>query len=50
VTVRWPNGTVDALRGIPANRHVVIEEGSGIVAEAVEGGVHFRMLLGKSRV
>jgi hypothetical protein len=28
VTVRWPRGTVDAVRDIPANRHVVIEEGS----------------------
>jgi hypothetical protein len=30
VTVRWPTGTVDTLRGIPANCHVVIEEGSGM--------------------
>ncbi|HXA06849.1 MAG TPA: CRTAC1 family protein [Bryobacteraceae bacterium] len=30
VTVRWPSGTVDTMRGIPADRHVVIEEGSGI--------------------
>jgi len=27
VTVRWPNGTVDRISGIPANRHVILEEG-----------------------
>ncbi len=30
VTVRWPSGTVDTVRGIPADRHVVIEEGAGM--------------------
>jgi hypothetical protein len=29
VTVFWPSGTVDTVRDIPADRHVVIEEGSG---------------------
>jgi hypothetical protein len=28
VTVRWPSGTVDRMTGIPANRHVVIQEGT----------------------
>ena len=28
VTVRWPSGTVDVVSGIPANRLVVIEEGT----------------------
>jgi hypothetical protein len=28
LTVRWLSGIVDTLRGIPADRHVVIEEGS----------------------
>ncbi len=29
LTVRWPSGTVDTVRNIPADRHVVIEEGTG---------------------
>ena len=29
VTVFWPSATVDTLRDVPADRHVVIEEGSG---------------------
>jgi enediyne biosynthesis protein E4 len=29
VTVFWPSGRVDTVRDIPADRHVVIEEGSG---------------------
>jgi enediyne biosynthesis protein E4 len=28
ITIRWPSGAVDRLSGIPADRHVVIEEGS----------------------
>ena len=28
VTVRWPSGTLDRISGIPANRHVVIHEGT----------------------
>jgi hypothetical protein len=28
ITIRWPSGAVDQLSGIPADRHVVIEEGS----------------------
>ena len=28
VTVRWPSGTVDRISGIPANRHVLIREGT----------------------
>jgi len=27
VSVRWPSGTVDRISGIPANRHVILEEG-----------------------
>jgi enediyne biosynthesis protein E4 len=30
VTVHWPSGTVDTVRGIPADHPVVIEEGSGM--------------------
>ena len=29
ITVRWPSGVVDKVRGIPADRHIVIEEGTG---------------------
>jgi enediyne biosynthesis protein E4 len=29
LTVRWPSGAVDKLSGIPADRHVLIEEGTG---------------------
>ncbi|MFN7998233.1 MAG: CRTAC1 family protein [Bryobacteraceae bacterium] len=29
VTIRWPSGTVDTIRGIPADRGIVIEEGTG---------------------
>ena len=28
ITIRWPSGAVDRLSGIPADRHIVIEEGS----------------------
>ena len=28
ITIRWPSGAIDRLSGIPADRHVVIEEGS----------------------
>ena len=29
ITVRWPSGAVDTCSSIPADRHVVIEEGTG---------------------
>src|SRR6185503_6879133 len=29
LTVRWPSGAVDKLSGIPADRHILIEEGTG---------------------
>lgn len=29
LTIRWPSGAVDRLERIPADRHIVIEEGSG---------------------
>jgi len=28
ITIRWPSGAIDRLSGIPADRHVVIEEGA----------------------
>ena len=28
ITVRWPSGTIDRLSGIPADRHIIIHEGS----------------------
>jgi hypothetical protein len=28
ITIRWPSGLVERLSGIPADRHIVIEEGS----------------------
>ena len=28
VTVKWPSGTVDTVSNIPADRHIVMEEGS----------------------
>jgi enediyne biosynthesis protein E4 len=31
--VRWPNGEVESLRGIAANRLITIRRGEGIVAE-----------------
>ena len=30
VTVRWPSGTVDTVRGVPADRYIVMEEGSRV--------------------
>jgi hypothetical protein len=30
LTVRWPSGTVDTVRGIAADHHVLVKEGSGI--------------------
>jgi hypothetical protein len=29
ISVRWPSGAKDTLRGIPGDRHIVIEEGTG---------------------
>ena len=29
LTVRWPSGLVDTIGSIPADRHIVVEEGSG---------------------
>ena len=29
LTIRWPSGAVDKLNGIPADRHIIIEEGKG---------------------
>jgi hypothetical protein len=29
LTVRWPSGLVDTINNIPADRHIVVEEGSG---------------------
>jgi len=29
LTVRWPSGLVDTIHNIPADRHIVVEEGSG---------------------
>ena len=31
VTVRWPNGQRETLKGVAANRLIVVEEGNGIV-------------------
>ena len=28
LTIRWPSGRVQKLRGVPADRHIVIQEGS----------------------
>jgi len=30
LTVRWPSGVVDTISSIPAGRHIVVEEGSGM--------------------
>jgi enediyne biosynthesis protein E4 len=32
ITVRWPSGTVDNIRGEAADQELVIEEGSGVVS------------------
>jgi enediyne biosynthesis protein E4 len=32
VTLRWPNGTVQTLTNLPADREILVEEGKGIVA------------------
>ncbi|MCU1274381.1 MAG: ASPIC/UnbV, partial [Bryobacterales bacterium] len=29
LSIRWPSGAVDKLSGIPADRHILIEEGTG---------------------
>ncbi len=29
ITVRWPSGTVERLENVPADRHIIIEEGAG---------------------
>jgi hypothetical protein len=29
LTVRWPSGLVDTINNIPADRHIVVEEGTG---------------------
>src|SRR5579864_1652614 len=29
LTVRWPSGLMDTINNIPADRHIVVEEGSG---------------------
>jgi hypothetical protein len=31
LTIRWPNGGVEEIRGVPANQLVVIREGAGII-------------------
>jgi hypothetical protein len=31
LTVRWPSGRVDHWTGIPADRHLVVEEGAPAV-------------------
>jgi hypothetical protein len=29
LTIRWPSGAVDKVKGVPADRHIIIEEGTG---------------------
>ncbi len=31
IEIEWPSGQKDRLAGLPANQHIVIEEGKGIV-------------------
>lgn len=31
VEVRWPNGTVETLKGLPVNQFIILKEGSGII-------------------
>jgi enediyne biosynthesis protein E4 len=30
VVIRWPNGLVETLKGLEANRYYVVREGSGV--------------------
>ncbi len=37
LTVRWPSGTVQTLKGLKANRHIAIQEGKDAVEDVVPG-------------
>ena len=34
IEIEWPSGQKDRLTNVPANQHIVVEEGKGIVAPA----------------
>ena len=35
IEIDWPSGQKDRITGIPANQHIVVEEGKGILAAKV---------------
>jgi hypothetical protein len=37
LTVRWPDGEVQVLKGVKANRHIIIDQQSGTVEEVIPG-------------
>jgi hypothetical protein len=37
LTIRWPSGTQQVLRGIPADQHVVIDEGQATLETVLPG-------------
>jgi hypothetical protein len=37
LVIRWPSGTEQVLRDLPADRHILVEEGSATVATVVPG-------------
>lgn len=37
IEIDWPSGQKDRITGVPANQHLVIEEGKGIVSQTPKG-------------
>jgi hypothetical protein len=37
LTVRWPDGKVQVLKGVKANRHIIIDQQSGAAEEVIPG-------------
>ena len=37
VIIRWPNGLVETLRDLPANRFYIVREGSGVDSKRTRG-------------
>jgi hypothetical protein len=38
IEIDWPSGQKDRIPGIPANQHIVVEEGKGVTVAPGSGG------------